>query len=117
MIVFFLPSFFFFYQSHQPLTYVTSYQGNDETDELRALRAELDRFRQENEQLRQRLLLSSNERIGTLTSEQNIQATTTTASAAANGMPVSTYTLQFSDRERKLQDQIVSLEKVTKTRI
>ncbi|CAF4295089.1 unnamed protein product [Rotaria socialis] len=103
--------------SHQSLTQTTSNRGNDETDELHALRAELDRFRQENERLRQKLLQFSNDPTGTLTSQKNIQTTraTFTKSIIDNNMPVSTYTLQLSDRERKLQEQIISLEKQIKS--
>ncbi|CAF1983551.1 unnamed protein product [Rotaria magnacalcarata] len=103
--------------SHQSLTHATNNQGNDETDELHALRAELGRFRQENEQLRQKFLQFSNESIGNFTSEKNIQTATgtITQSTVDNKMPVSAYTLQFSDRERKLQEQTISLEKQIKS--
>lgn len=91
--------------SHQQLTpTATSQRFNDEQDKIRALKAELDRCRQENEKLRQLIPPSPGVKI--------ISTSATIDSTVDNNMPVSTASVRITDRERKLLDEINSLREV-----
>ncbi len=119
--------FSFFLLSLQSQSEQGAYSFNYE-DERRALREELEKFRRENELLRKSFSLNSNK---TSDDERQKFTTTTTASVDSGlgivtpGMSstfISSSALQFElnesqERERKLEEKIISLQKVRKRKV
>ncbi|CAF0739616.1 unnamed protein product [Rotaria sp. Silwood1] len=89
----------------QQETQVSAIRSTDESDELQQLKLELERCRKESSGLRKLLRDSGEigENIRLSTVGQNTQTFTTVTSDTA--MPVSQYTVQFNERERKLQEE------------
>jgi hypothetical protein len=109
--------------SHQPHTQPIGIQANTENDEIRALKDELKNYHQENDELR-RLLRESNgtgKKVNSSTTDQYSEVTTITTlspdSIPDTPMPISTYTIHFEQRERKLQDEIHSLTEVRREKM
>ncbi|CAF2700390.1 unnamed protein product [Rotaria sp. Silwood2] len=96
---------------HQQGTQISSIQSTDEHNEIEKLNLKLQQCREENAKLRNLLRDSDNigDNINQTTAGRNIETLTTvtsfTESTPDTAMPVSRYTYQLNERERKLREE------------